>query len=267
VEELRLSGYREPLGLWLRRVPPPERAPDVRAYRIEYSSRGDRVPGRLWLPRNPGGECPLVSFQPAGSGEAELSALDEILSGWVARGVAVASIDLPLRGERTDPKLSALVGTPFQPGTLENAEPLRFELARQAVIDLERALDALCTLDEIDRDQIAFVGLGLGAMIGAAFCALDPRPRGAALAGAGAGLAEPSIDPGSYLGRFAPRPLLLLNAEDGEVPRAAAAALARAAGESCEQRWLAASDDLAATLATIWTFLETLLGLPSPARS
>ena len=50
-DELRLQGYREPLGLWSRRAPTPDRYPEVRAYRFEYSSRGDRVSGRLWLPR------------------------------------------------------------------------------------------------------------------------------------------------------------------------------------------------------------------------
>ena len=263
-EELRLAGYREPLGLWMCRVPPPERAPQVRAYRIEYSSRGDRVCGRLWLPRNPGSECPLVLLQPEGVArgrDAELESLERVGGTWVERGVAVATIDLPLRGARADPKLSALVGTPFEPGSLANGDPLRFELARQSVVDLEHALDALCTLDAIDPDRIAFVGFGLGAMIGAAFCALDPRLRGAALAGASAGLAPTAVDPGSYIGRFAPRPLLLLNTKGGAVPRPAAEALRSAAGERAAQRWLDGPDDLDTALAPCWDFLGTVLDL------
>jgi dienelactone hydrolase len=260
MQELRLAGYREPLGLWQRRVAPPGAAPEVRAYRLEYSSRGDRVAGRLWLPRHHAGECPLVLLQPADD-PARAAGLDRIGAAWSERGIAIASIDLPLRGARSDPKLSALVGTPFAPGSLRDGEALRFELARQAVIDLERALDALCTLDAIDRERIAFVGLGLGAMLGAAFCALDPRPRGAALVGAGAGLAPAEVDPGSYIGRFAPRPLLLLHARDSAIPVRAAEALAAAAGASVEQGWLDGAGDAETALPACWDFLARVLRL------
>jgi pimeloyl-ACP methyl ester carboxylesterase len=265
MHELRLAGFPEPLGLWQRRVPPPGGAPDVRAYRLEYSSRGDRVAGRLWLPRHHAGDCPLLLLQPAG-GPAESTGVERIGAAWTERGVALASIDLPLRGARSDPKLSALVGTPFEPGSLASGDALRFELARQAIIDLERALDALCTLEAIDRERIAFVGLGLGAMLGAAFCALDPRPRGAALVGAGAGLAAAEVDPGTYIGRFAPRPLLLLHARRGGVPTRAAEALAAAAGKAVEQAWLDEAPDPETALPVCWEFLARVLGL-EPVRS
>jgi pimeloyl-ACP methyl ester carboxylesterase len=261
MEELRLAGFREPLGLWMRRVPPPEPAPHVRAYRLEFSSRGDRVSGRLWLPRNRAGESPLILLQPPGESAAETVSLERVGGAWTERGVAVATIDLPLRGARSDPKLSGLVGTPFEPGSMAEATPLRFELARQAIVDLERVLDAACSLDAIDRDRIAFVGLGLGALLGAAFCALDPRPRAAALVGAGAGLAARAVDPGTYIGRFAPKPLLLLGATEGPPDRQAAEALRAAAGDPVEQRWLDGSPDLESSLASCWDFLATALRL------
>lgn len=259
MDELRLAGFQEPLGLWQRRVPPPIGASEVRAYQLEYSSRGDRVPGRLWLPRRSEPEYPLVLLQPD-EAEAE-PALERIGAEWCERGVAIARVDLPLRGARSDPKLSDPVGTPFAPGPLAIGEALRFELARQAVIDLERALDALCSLDEIDRERIAFVGLGLGALLGAAFCALDPRLRGAVLIAAGAGLAPAPVDPGRYLGRFAPRPLLLVHARQGDVPADAATALAQAAGGSAEQHWLPGRADAQSALPACWPFLARVLRL------
>lgn len=264
MEELRLSGYRESLALWTRRIAPPEHNPGLRALAFEYSSRGDRAVGRLWLPMRPEGECPLVLLQPEG-GCASTPALG---ARWAERGAAIASIDLPLHGSRADPKLATLVGTPFEPGTLASADALRFELLRQAVIDLERALDALCTLDEIDRDRIAYAGLGLGALIGSIFCGLDPRPCAAALAGAGAGLAPPSLDPGTYVGRFSPRPLLLIHTEGSpRIPREAALALSTAAGEGVEQRWLANGSDAAeAPLDPMWDFLADAIALEASPR-
>jgi len=262
MDELRLAGFREPLGLWQRRVTPPGGASDVRAYRLEYSSRGDRVACRLWLPRKHGVECPLVLVQPPGD-SASRDRLDRIGRTWAQLGLALASIDPPLRGSRADPKLSRLVGTPFQPGPLRGGDPLRVELARQAVIDLERTLDALCGLEEIDRERIAFVGMGLGAMFGAAFCALDPRPRAAVLIGAGAGLAPAEVDPGSYIGRFAPRPLLLLHLRGGAVPAAAAEALGAAAGGAVEQAWLDAAEGWDTALPACSRFLARVLQLDS----
>ena len=70
-DELRLQGYREPLGLWSRRAPTPDRYPEVRAYHFEYSSRGDRVAGRLWLPRGEGSEHPLVLVAHGANGSSE----------------------------------------------------------------------------------------------------------------------------------------------------------------------------------------------------
>ena len=40
----------EPLALWQEPLPPPPGAADLRAERFEFTSRGDRVPGRLLLP-------------------------------------------------------------------------------------------------------------------------------------------------------------------------------------------------------------------------
>jgi dienelactone hydrolase len=266
-DELRLQGYREPLGLWTRRTPPPERHPEVRAHRFEYSSRGDRVGGRLWLPRTDDGEHPLVLLQHGALGSSESPYLELTGGPWVSRGVAVASVDFPLHGARRDQKLAARLGESFAEGPGGDGEGLLVEFARQAVIDLERALDALLTRDDIDAGRIAYAGFSLGAMVGAAFCALDPRPRAAALALGGAGLAPPGIDPGEYIGRFAPRPLLLINAErDGRVPREAADALHAAARPPVERLWFGTAHDglPGAALKAMWEFLAPTLEL-SPA--
>lgn len=262
-DALRLLGYREPTGLWTHRVPPPEHHPEIRAYRFEYSSRGDRVRGRLWLPRREGGEHPLVLLQHGGLGASGGDAFEATGGPWVARGAAVAGIDLPLHGARADAKLAARLEAATA-GARGPADDLAVEFARQAVIDLERALDALGAIDGIDAGRSVYAGFGLGAMLGAAFCALDPRPRAAALALAGAGLAPEGIDPGEYIARFAPRPLLLVNAErGGAVPREAAEALRRSAGTAVRQLWFDAPEDVlpGAALDAIWEFLARALEL------
>lgn len=268
-DELRLQGYREPLGWWSRRAPSPERYPEVRSSRFEYSSRGDRVGGRLWLPCGESGEHPLVLLQHGANGSSESAYLEGTGGPWVARGAAVASIDFPLHGGRGDQKLAAELAAGFSAAHDDARRDLLVEFARQAVIDLERALDALTALDVIDADHIVYAGFSLGAMIGAAFCALDPRPRAAALALGGAGLVPEGIDPGGYIARFAPRPLLLVNAEGDEtISRDAALALHRAARPPVEQLWFDAPHEAlpGAALKAMWEFLAPALGLEPKGR-
>lgn len=262
-EALRLQGYREPAGLFMRRVPPPERHPELRAHRVEFSSRGDRVSGRLWLPRRDG-EHPLVLLQHGAGGSSESDYLTHTAGPWVEKGAAVASIDFPLHGARGDQKLSALLTASLLGDAGGGLRELAVELARQAVIDLERAVDVLTTVDGVDPERVAYAGFSLGAILGACFCALDPRPRAAALALGGAGLAPASIDPEGYVARFAPRPLLLVNAErDARIPREAAEALYRAARPPVEQLWFDAGHDAlpGAALKAMWQFLAGHLEL------
>jgi fermentation-respiration switch protein FrsA (DUF1100 family) len=138
------------------------------------------------------------------------------------------------------------------------------EFVRQAVIDLQRALDAAEELPRVDARRIAYAGLSLGSIVGATFCAIDPRPCAAALALGGGGFGPPEVDPAHHVGRFAPRPILFVNASrDERVPRAAAEALYAAAGEPKEMLWFdAAHDDLPGrALKAIWLFLQRHLGV------
>lgn len=263
-EALRLLGYREPSGLFSKRVPAPPAHPDLRAFRIEFSSRGDRVTGRLWMPADTDREHPLVLLQHGAGGSSESEALTATAGPWVARGAAVASIDFPLHGQRADAKLGGHVAAALLRRGDGAPDPLVLEFARQAVIDLQRALDALEEVEGIDAQRIAYAGFSLGAMLGAAFCGLDPRPRAAVLALAGAGLAPASVDPARYVGRIAPRPVLLVQAErDATIPREAARALQRAAGGQAHQLWFDATHDAlpGQALKAMWEFLAKSLAL------
>lgn len=254
-----------PLDLWLADVSASD-LPGVRAQRFEITSLGDRVPGRLLLPAPGGAACPLVLVQHGLGGSKQAPYVLAAAGPWVRAGAAVASIDFPLHGERASAKLSpdllrGFVGVPGSHGTL------LVGLVRQAVADLRRTLDALAAHPEIDASRIAYAGFSMGAMLGALFCATDPRPRAAALALAGGGLGPPEIDPARYIGRFAPRPLLLVNAERDEViPRSATQVLYEAAGNPKELVWFDSNHAglRGVALKTMWRFLRPQLGLPDP---
>jgi dienelactone hydrolase len=201
-DALHLARDREPLALSLR------------AQELEFNSRGDRVSGILLCPASGAGAYPLVLVAHA-LGDSAAGVLGALGASGLP-DAALAAIDFPLHGARADQKLLRLL----QNGNAR-CVGLAEEFAQQAVIDLERALDALAAAAPIDARRIAYVGFGLGAQIGAAFCALDPRPAAIVLApGAGGALAA-APDPERYLARIAPRPLLRVT----EPPRTAAAAI------------------------------------------
>ena len=262
-DALFASDPGEPLALWQRPQAPPATATDLRCFGFEYASRGDRVPGRLLLPPRGAGPFPLVLLQHGLGGCKESPYLDATAPVWVRDGAAVASIDFPLHGARAGGKLGDRLASPA--GAASGA--LANELMRQAVIDLRRALDAAAQLSGVDARRAVYAGFSLGAIIGATFCGVDPRPRAAALALAGGGLGPPETDPLRHVGRIAPRPVLLVGAtRDETVPAAATEALFAAAGEPKQLLWFEASHQAlpGTALKAIWRFLCAPLGLPDP---
>jgi cephalosporin-C deacetylase-like acetyl esterase len=251
----------EPLGLWRAQAPPDPAAPDLRALRIEFSSRGDRVPGRLLLPPESPQPLPLVLLQHGANGSKEAPYLAAVAAPWVRNGTAVLSIDFPLHGERASAKLSgvlrAALGLEGRPSPTGQA--LLVEFVRQAVIDLQRALDAVDQLPEVDARRVVYSGLSLGSIVGATFLGVDARPRAAARALGGGGFGGPRVDPCSHVSRFAPRPLLFVNAtRDETVPRSATEALFEAAAEPKQIQWFESDHQNlpGVALKAMWTFLR-----------
>jgi len=254
---------REPLATWLAPLPPRADRAGVRAFRFEYSSRGDRVPGLLLLPEARG-PFPLVLLQHGAGGSKESDYLDAARLPWVRRGAAVASIDFPLHGERASAKLSELLlaGLADPRADGRQLRALWDEFARQSVHDLGRALDALAGHPELDAGRVAYAAFSLGAILGALYCPQDPRLRAAALALGGGGFGPPALDPARHIARFAGRPLLLVNAtRDERIPRPAAEALHAAAGEPKQLLWFESGHhDLPGNaFKAIWQFLAQLL--------
>ena len=245
----------EPLGLWTGRVDPVRDG--LRCEELEFSSRGDRVRARLMRPQQAAAPLPAVLLAHGLGGAADDATTESIAAPWAERGAAVCAVDLPLHGARADAKLRAWLESGSGSGDPLH-QMLVGEFARQALSDLGRALDALLSLDDVDDERVAFAGFSLGARLGAVFCATDPRPRAAALGLAGAGGEPTDLDPALFVGRIAPRPLLLVGAErDERVPRASAEALYAAAGEPREQLWFDCvhAELPGEALKAIWGFL------------
>jgi len=260
-----IDAASEPVALWIRDAAAPVGAPDLRARRFEYSSRGDRVPGLLLLPPAGSGPFPLVLLQHGAGGSKDAEYLGPVREPWARRGVAVASIDFPLHGERASAKLSELLLATLATPQRARGDGLALftELARQAVNDLARAVDALGELPEIDSGRVAYAAFSLGAMLGSLYIPYDARVRAAALAVGGAGIGPSALDPTSHIAGFAPRPLLFVNASrDERIPRSAAEALHAAARDPKEVVWFDAghSDLPGRALKAMWAFLAQHLG-------
>jgi dienelactone hydrolase len=208
-----------------------------------------------------------VLLQHGAGGSKDAPYLDAVRLPWVRAGAAVATIDFPLHGERASAKLSErlLALLPSQAPAPDGAAGLWTGFVHQAVVDLRRALDALAVHPEVDAARIAYAGLSLGTVVGALFCADEPRVRAAALAVGGGGRGPDALDPARHVGRIAPRPLLFVNAlRDATVPRAAAEALHAAAREPKQVLWFDCThaELPGAALKAMWTFLREHLGAP-----
>lgn len=145
--------------------------------RFEVVSRGDHVPGRLWL--GPGSRPrPLVLVAPAlGAGKqaSEVSALCRALA---ADGLAAAAIDLPLQGERASTKLSARLAACAASEVRAGMDELLWdEFLRQAVLDLGVARAALARRPEIEAARVGCVAFEPGAAAAEAWAASDPTVR------------------------------------------------------------------------------------------
>jgi dienelactone hydrolase len=246
-----------PLDLLVREGPAISRVPEARALRLEFTSRGDRVPARLLLPEE-GGPFPVILLQHGAGGSKEAEYLEVACAPWLRAGAAIASIDFPLHGERSESKLGGLL-------TAGGRQDLAIEFARQAVHDLRRTVDALERVPALDADRLAFAGFSLGTILGAVFCAHDERPRAAALAIGGGGFGPAEVDPTQHVGRIAPRPILFVNTlGDETVPRSAAEALHAAAKDPKEVAWFEGThtEIPGVALKSMWTFLAASIGIP-----
>jgi dienelactone hydrolase len=267
--ELFQTDPKESLGLRTREVGNHDTLPDLRRLEIEFTSRGDRVPGRVLYPAEGSGTAsyPLVLLQHGAGGSKDAPSLDAAAGPWVRGGAAVMSIDLPLHGDRVSPKMTEqlleIVAKPREDEAGFSSFLWR-EFVRQSVIDMRNALNAAEALPDIDAERVVFASLSLSSILGGVFCGIDPRPRAAALAIGGGGFGPPELDPASYIGNFKPRPLLVIGAKhDERVPPVLTERLFDAAHSPKEIEWyeVSHSELPGNAFKRMWEFLRPQLGL------
>jgi len=150
-------------------------------WRLELTSRGDRVPVDLWLPAADD-EAPLACLQYGAGGaidEAHLHGVAALLEA----GLAVLTVDWPLHGRRASPKLTAHLLRALacvEPGP--DARPLVEAFAVQSALDLSRAVDAATAIPGVSTQRVALVGPGIGACLAGLLAAVDERAAALTLA-------------------------------------------------------------------------------------
>jgi len=229
------------------------------------STNGERVTGFLYMPMKPKPPFPCIIVQHGYGGDKGMGG---VFAGFlVPRGYAVAAIDIEYHGERKQEGKDVL-STDVE----DDARALR-----QSVIDLMRTVDYLNARGDIDMDRIGYIGASLGSFLGAVFTGIDERVKSVLLIVGGGdwekmlassqvgsfgvlrdfykrkGLSYADFDarmdvvePLNYIGRVAPRPLLMINcSNDKFVPKETAEELYAAARDPKKIEWYTCDGDIA----------------------
>jgi len=106
------------------------------------------------------------------------------------------------------------------------------DIISQTVFDLRRAVDFISTRKELDPKKIGFLGISLGGITGTIFCSVEKRVQVPVIVLAGGqmnlmfgkqALSSDTknylsiIEPINFVEKIAPRPLLMINAENDDI--------------------------------------------------
>jgi dienelactone hydrolase len=213
-------------------------------YHLWYTSaHSQRVSALLTIPAG-AGKPPVIFVQHGYGDSKEVDYVQWPTTFLVKEGYAVMSIDAQYHGERKQPNF---------PQELFNVRsPEARDAFVQTVIDMRRAIDLLEKRDDVDGNRVGYLGMSMGAMLGAVFCGVDTRVDAACLVVGGGGFAQllgaqidpevrtnmEIIDPVYYVGMISPRPLLMINGrKDDKVRPANAQAMFDAAREPKRIEW------------------------------
>jgi dienelactone hydrolase len=224
---------------------------DYTQFRVEFSGvKADRVPAFLYVPKDDQAKHSAVLLQYGSGGDKKVDYIVALGKQFASHGFVVLTIDSPGRGERK----SAQAKKGGAADWLLSHEGR--ELFLHYCGDYSRAVDYLVSRNDVDRDQVCYVGISWGAITGVTYVAHDPRIKamgsmvgGGNFLGAGGQVDDAangeksdklvSIDPVRHVALISPRPLLLLNVtKDQLVLRPFSEALHNAAGEGAKKVWL-----------------------------
>lgn len=220
-------------------------------WRLTYDSAHDQTVTSIFaLPKKAVFPCPAVVLLEGSGGHKDSDYVKIAADMFATMGYATLAIDTQYHGERAKKERSGDVHF-IQSDTNRDGWV-------QTVIDLRRAVDYLQSRKEVDGKRIGYIGFSQGGMIGGTFLGVEPRIIAGCLAVPGGGLVEwgkkagifksdsmekvelnaEIVDPIYFIGRFSPRPLLILSAKRDElIPKYASEAIFNAAKEPKEIRW------------------------------
>mgnify|MGYP003117071954 FL=1 len=142
-----------------------------------YNAMGDYLYGSLYFPTDEAGEritgaMPVLIFLHKYTNTGYDSELNALIDGLLAKGIAVLTYDMIGYGAR------------IEEGTLFYQRYPHWSKMGKMVTDARAAVDALESLDFIDKDKIFVGGYALGGTVGLITAALEPRIAGLALSSA-----------------------------------------------------------------------------------
>jgi len=198
---------------------------DQQLYYLTYRSVHDaKVTGIMTLPEKGEPPYPVVILM---HGLGDSKTVDYIEAGnqlMTEAGYAVLRLDICNHGDRHryDYDFSLING--FRYWTRD--------LITQTVFDLRRAVDFIENAANLDQERIGYMGISLGGIIGTIFCGVEERVKVPVIILAGGnlnlmfGLDAFSndtrdflslVDPINFVEAIAPRPLLMINADNDDV--------------------------------------------------
>jgi len=189
-----------------------------------YSVNYKKVPGILTIPKNVSKPVPVIILL---HGAGDRKTVDYIAYGndfLLKNGYAVLRIDISKHGDRKEDEYD-----------LSFTGETRYwsrEIITQTVFDLRRAVDFIETRPELDAKRIGYYGISLGGITGTIFCGVEKRVKVPVivLAGGQFNLMYESkalssdakdytsiIEPLNFVEQIAPRPFLMINAENDDI--------------------------------------------------
>ncbi len=265
-EALRLAFYDYdstlPLNSVLKPLPD-ENERRTRSLLLYDSVHDQRVSAIVAVPKGFSPPYPAVLLVHGSGGNKDTSYISWASEMLLKQGFLTLSLDTQYHGDRARPGRSGEIHMP-------DSFTMRDGWV-QSVVDLRRAVDYLGTRPDVDKAKIGYMGFSQGGMLGSVFGGVESRVGAFCLLVPGGGFVElvknidrypvlkahwpvertPDVmkrveeiskvtDPVYFVGRIAPRPLMVIVAKRDEIiPPEASAALVKAAGigEESIRRW------------------------------
>ena len=219
------------------------------SYRSGYHGR---VPAYLALPKDSSRAPFPVVLATHGAGDGVTQAKNKsYIRQWMellcANGYAVLAIDARGHGERSHEIGFRSVQQAF------NVPSARRDMFTGTVVDWRRGIDYLESRPDIDATRLGLLGSSMGTMYGAVLAAVEERIDAAVFVVGGmppdSWTVLPEVHQANYVGRIAPRPVLMLNGKQDVtlIPEGSRKWFALS-GEPKEQVWYEAGHGLSGQL-------------------